>query len=463
VNTVMTTNTTTGLRPPPERGSVSGWRISLVLICGTMAGVLILLTCLTDLARKSDQPDLVPAIWQDEVAGLRAEQQFDKGLWAEAQSSARRSVTARGGGDVSALRVLALVAENRGMVGQASRLMVVGSRWSWRDSETQYWLFRNQLQARQYASAIVHGEALAARGQFTDQIYREFAKLSADRGARPWLIRALRRGESWRDGFFGSLKNSPEQLHPALSSLMRQMRQNGLQPNPEDAVPLLQAMLESGEPAAARALWRDLFWRRGEALPTIVDGGFEQTPPQAVQTAKRGMFEWQFDPGAGIYITSDPRGRPGAVLQVEAAGNGHGPLARQQLVLDPGRWELSFAIRSGKADIPSRLQVGLRCGTRGPWLTPPLPQGSATTWRTFNLGAVIGEDCKTQSLVIEPIGTQAGESMDVWLDDFDLRRPDRVALRLDFEPRWRIRSWAGDASNALKNPSKAAWEIVRRG
>lgn len=394
-------------------------RQALCLLVTGLVAIVIVLVCAAQ--RQSSiqlSPPLVRLIWPS-LATDAAEQQYEAGMLSQAKRSALTAIRHKPG-DVAAIRVLALADEQSGLPRQALQLMAVGTRWSWRDTPTQIWLFRRLRDGGEADAAIIHGEALVARHQDEDEVFASFAKLAADPRNMPALVDAITRGESWRQRFFDYLGNAPPALQPALARLMQTLSHTSARPSEADWRPLLTAMLNSGNGANARSLWLSLF--RNDVRPTpILDASFEELPTIGELASGGGLFDWRFDSTAQIYPVQDPSRRNARALYIARAGVGHDPLVQQTLALANGSYDLSFKFRADDPQGQSAIRVSVDCGAGGQQISeprdlPPWIRG----WRTIHLQFAVSPQCASEQLRVDPVGTQAGQSIGAALDDFEL-------------------------------------------
>lgn len=419
---VTAINTDTVTASKPFRLTVfARLRVGLILALAVFAGISIVQIAAIERVKMRGEPDGAPAWYAGYSASLKAERFQERGQFGEAGQAALQAIAAKPG-DVVAIRTLALVAENKGQVERAWGLMAISARWGWRDTPTQYWLFRNLALAGQYDPAMLHGEALAARGQLQDQIFPVFAALASESRATPALVTSLGRGKIWRDSFYGYLRRAPPGTHAGLARLMARLQKSAAPPDRKDVAPLLEAMLDSGHVREARELWSTLFWKQHRPAPAITAGNFENLPAEPAHGAAPIAFEWEFDPAAEIYVVADPADESNKVLYVANSGSGQGPLAKQSLAIAPGRWVLNFRVRYAQPEALFRIRIGLRCHETGQWLSDrAASQSQALVWQKLELPVQISSQCRSQDLTIEPVGTQPGDPVDIWLDDFEVR------------------------------------------
>jgi len=145
---------------------------------------------------------------------------------------------------------------------------------------------------------------------------------------------------------------------------------------------LLARLVEGGEERRAYDLWRRFVG--GDARDLVYDPDFRGRPGPP-------PFNWELsvnDVGAA------ERGREGG-LQIEFFGRKSGPLARQLLMLRPGRYRLAFEAEGSANGQGSRIELSLACRGGANLATFPFREVS-TTRRRAEVDFTVPAGCEAQ-------------------------------------------------------------------
>lgn len=155
---------------------------------------------------------------------------------------------------------------------------------------------------------------------------------------------------------------------------------------------LLARLVEAGEERRAFELWRR--FAGGDARELIYDADFRGLPGAP-------PFNWELTVGD---VGAAERGRDGG-LEVEYFGRKTGALARQLLMLRPGRYRLSFEVEGSANGQGARIELTVACRGGATLATLPFRDVSGGRKRVAVDFAVPG-GCDAQWLTI---GGQAAE------------------------------------------------------
>ncbi len=153
---------------------------------------------------------------------------------------------------------------------------------------------------------------------------------------------------------------------------------------------LLVRLVEGGEERRAYDLWRRFVGGDGGAL--IYDAEFRGGPGGP-------PFNWELNVND---VGAAERGRDGG-LELEYFGRRSGPLARQLLMLRPGRYRLAFEVEGSANGQGSRIELRIACRSGANLATLPFRDVS-TTRRRAELDFTVPGGCEGQWL------TFAGEA-----------------------------------------------------
>ncbi|WP_244501633.1 hypothetical protein [Sphingomonas gellani] len=158
---------------------------------------------------------------------------------------------------------------------------------------------------------------------------------------------------------------------------------------------LVMRLAESGRYDEAHAVWQRIYSLSDTQIGApIFNAGFQTLPASP-------PFNWTL--AAGTLGAADLRN---GSLAVDYYGRDSGDLARQLLILRPGRYRFSFASEGGKSDAASSLGWHLVCttGDKSALMSAPVV-GSSGTRRTA-VDFTVPQDCSAQSLTLRG---EAGE------------------------------------------------------
>jgi hypothetical protein len=255
---------------------------------------------------------------------------------------------------VRAASTLAFFAAEKGNATQAARLLAYSERLSRRDLPTQLALIETKVQANDVVGALVHYDR-ALRTSKTSEAILVPVLISAVANpaiARPLAPLLAARADWWKPFTLQMIQqdtppvSSYTLLHP-LKLDIRRADERAM------AVDAMQRMVGHGRADIAARLYTELRGASVGAFDRIRDGGFRSTdrlPP----------FDWDLTNNGDLSATVEarPDGKGNGLFLV-ATNGASGRVARQLLMLPPGRYALGFDL-----DLPpsgSRLTASARC------------------------------------------------------------------------------------------------------
>jgi len=269
--------------------------------------------------------------------------------WRLAQAALQRDPMS-----VRAVSTLAFLAAEKGNAVQAARLLAYSERLSRRDLPTQLALIETKVQANDVVGALVHYDRALRTSKTSEAILVPVlvAAVANPDIARPLAPLLAARADWWKPFTLQMIQqNTPPVssytlLHP-LKLDIRRADERGM------AVDAMQRMAGHGRVDLAARFYTEL--RGGHIGPfnRIHDGGFQSTdrlPP----------FDWDLTNSGDLSATVEarPDGKGNGLFLV-ATNGASGRVARQLLMLSPGRYALGFDL-----DLPpsgSRLTASARC------------------------------------------------------------------------------------------------------
>ena len=337
--------------------------------------------------------------------------------WEDAAFLADRSLAAAPF-NARALRVRGLAASRRGAVEQADQLLTLAGNWSLRDDPAHAWLVEHRLRQGSYGSAFAHADTLVRRRRdLHEKVFNLFTTAAVqDPRALPPLVRLLAASPPWRTSYLLSVQRR-EGADAVVLSLALALQTTATPLTDRELSRVYESWSAERRYTAIRAL------RRGLARPPtdaeIQNGDFStpvenQLPP----------FGWTLGtaPGLMVEIMEDDGLPENAALRVVSDGYGEPTVARQLVLLSPGRYTFSGRYRLENV-AETAFEWSVRCVEGGPPLAEirlPLEEPQVGGWTAFATGVTVPEGCTAQRLLLRPRAADRRSPLMVWFDDIDL-------------------------------------------
>jgi hypothetical protein len=320
--------------------------------------------------------------------------------------------------NAAAARALGLVAVFEGDQPRAARAFHYAESLSRRDLPTQLWLIEESVARDDVPAALRHYDrVLSVSRRSQDTLIPILVQAAAHPHIAAPLARLLSTRPIWWDAFTEKLISDGR----APRSILLVVRRLRLDPRIDRERALLAGALAqlfvSGNFDAADRLYHDTAGVPSARTELLRDGEFE---------AGRGFgpFEWWLLDDPDLAAVRQPRedsdGDFALTIPPNPSGRG-GEVARQALLLAPGRYRLRFRAGGISGDELSRPRVVIRCATReavelGAIRLPAIPRQGIAAETVFT----VPRSCPAQWLAIQ-VGAAtetAGEL--AWLDSFRL-------------------------------------------
>lgn len=354
-------------------------RLFLVVPFVLVAGLLSISVSGANLLGKGGRPDLAMA-WQpwDARAHARAAykvfQDVQRGpsRLAEVESLAldalRRDPTT-----ASAWSTLGLVAIERRQVDRAAAMFGFSGRLTRRDLPTQLYQIEERVRANDIAGALrSYDIALRTNDESHPVLFPVLVAATGNDGIVEPLGRLLNTRPPWRRAFLEQLVAGPPdagrflQLAGIISGTMND-DEKGL------VAQAMRQMVDRRQYQAAAGVYRLL--ARVPAAELVRNGAFDR--PNAYPP-----FDWLLQGGADLGAEQLPAdGGADGRLRIYGASGGGGLVARQLLLLPPGRYQVSGQISPGDDARPAPLTWAVQCANEQ--ATPLLRQELAPASRPF--------------------------------------------------------------------------------
>jgi len=325
-------------------------------------------------------------------------------------ASLGRSALSRSPFDVRALRVVGLTEAHAGRDAQADDILTLAGNWSLRDDPTHAWLIEHRLRQGDYTSGFAHADTLVRRREdIQPQVFRLFTVAGTEDRQRslPVLARLLAASPPWRSDYFDSLNASPQGVQIAASLAV--MLQPGRTPlTNEELRPLYMKLLQMGQFEALRTV-RDRL-KRPPVSDLVTNGEFGA--PSAPEP-----FQWRLAQRAGAVAEIAPSENRDPALRIEYDGYNRARIASQLLLLSPGRYRLTYAVREESGDARAHFVWKVAClpGERLIASSPAEP-GTGTGWTSVSLPLTVPANCPAQWLRLEGTPGDKRSLTAAWFD-----------------------------------------------
>jgi hypothetical protein len=218
--------------------------------------------------------------------------------------------------DARALTLLGLIAERKGDQNRADALMQIAGGRTWRDRESQAWLFNRDVRRGEYSHALRHGDAiLRANLSDWDEFFPVLATFTAMPGAFEALTAFLTTSPPWRTWFLSQL--SARLANQArLVQLYAALRATAKPPTNQELRPYLDRLIKDGSFDQAQQTWHSTLPQEQRAKESFPFNGDFKIPIDGLP------FNWNLEtvPGAESEIVSAPDGNEKPALRVQFSG-----------------------------------------------------------------------------------------------------------------------------------------------
>lgn len=352
------------------------------------------------------------------VLARAAEAEYMADRYENGQHLARLAL-ARAPFDVRSMRVFGLVEAEEGRLAAADNVLTLAGNWSLRDDPAHAWLIQQRLRQGDYGSAFAHADTLARRRlDHQQQVFRLFtAAALADSRAIPPLVGLLSKTPPWRLNYMRSLYKAPENA-PLIAALAISLETTEAPFDSNELQMLYNTWIGEGR-LEGLALIRERLGRP-PLIPALANGAFDETsqPPP---------FAWDIGVGPGVQaaITQDDLNPKESALRVQYDGYASTMIARQFLLLRPGAYTLTGAVRMETAPEAPRMLWSVSCSPSGGEIGRFVPPsgGDPTKWSRFSMEfQVPAEGCPAQWLRLEPRPGDRRSTVIAWFDRFEIVR-----------------------------------------
>lgn len=337
-----------------------------------------------------------------------------------AQAALRREAV-----NVTAAAALGTLASLQQRDDLAYRIFSYSERLSRHDPLTQLWLIENRVAAGDVAGTLVHYSRLMS---VTPSFRQSLIPILVMAARDPAIARALgdimkARPLWWSDALVSLIFQSPEPA-ATLPTLMQRMHLDTRKIGERALVAAaITRLADAGAFNQAQALYLRSGGSRLSGPEQVRNGGFEREtslPP----------FDWELHnkDGRSAIVQPHQGGGSGQALFLYVDADHQGDLARQLLLLGPGRYRFSMQSGDIAGDDFVRPQIRIACavgtnktGTGGaPFLDLRLPASGSTGTATRSEFTVPG-GCPAQWLLLASGQGSGTQDSPPWVDRISIR------------------------------------------
>ncbi|QDZ06974.1 hypothetical protein FPZ24_05335 [Sphingomonas panacisoli] len=324
------------------------------------------------------------------AAQVMMERPAANGSQAAAVALARKALS-RDGTAVSAVDTLGLSAALAGNNSVANNWFAYSERLSRRDLPTQLYLLEKAVNDGNVKEALRHYDIAlrSANDSGTSLLFPILRNATSDPLIRRELAQTLRGKPIWSSGFLVDLvRNGPD--YSAAAELLLDARRGGLPIEPDLDETLLGNLVARGETASAWQYYKSIHPAAARVL--IRNGTFKSVG------AASTPFDWQLVPGSGVSVElgagQDDRG-----LDYRLSPTVVATVARQTLLLPPGRYRLDSVLREASQMLKSGPYWELKCGDERSLASLEMG-GPIENSKKFSIDFTVPPKCETQSLAL---------------------------------------------------------------
>ena len=261
--------------------------------------------------------------------------------------------------NVAAARTLGLVTSvDERQHERARAIMTYAQSLSRRDVPTQLWLLEDQVAQDNIPGALLHYDrALRVSEDARALLLPVLVQASAAPGIAPPLARLVEQRPPWWYVFAVHLTGQSRDA-PTLAFLVDRLRLDANDERERNLIlRAIQRLIDLGAFDRAYALYRKSRGLTARSSMAVANGDFESNDPGLPP------FDWHLAGEGGFGAFREPRdgaqGRSALTLSAESGRSGE--VARQLLILPPGRYRLSALVGEVGGDPLSAPQVAVLC------------------------------------------------------------------------------------------------------
>jgi hypothetical protein len=341
---------------------------------------------------------------------------------AEVEVLSRAALTAEPM-DFNAASSLGLIYYVKGRRNDAIKLFALVGGASLREKNSHAMLLQDALDRNDGKAAVREAEIVLRQNRSLEATALKVLTLMVDRGmVIQSLADRLATGVPWRGQLMRHIGTDGQNAkHEA--ELFRAMQARGSGPSGEE-LDLWLLRQAGARPASEIAN----LWREFDTKPLAVEDRFLRAGTMDISPVPR-PFNWNFytsDDGYAERDASPDRTSAtsgGQAMFVEFRGSANLAMARQWLVLEPGRYRLGAQALSPFEITQPHISLRLHCLEGDSTLVAITPKpGRADTWQSLANDFTVPAGCSVQSLDIVGQGIPDSGYEQLYLDDFSITR-----------------------------------------
>ena len=292
----------------------------------------------------------------------------------------------------------------------AERAFRVAGQLGWRVPITQSYWMGQALASGNYEIAALRLDALLRQQPALLRQRQLIDPMERNPAGRTAMIKRMALAPVWLGYYASDVYGLPADVLLQRTAVLDEAARRGLILGCGAIAPIAHGLVAAGQPRAGSGLWRQHCPAAGRGLVSDADLTTLNI------AAKPSAFTWELIGNGELSLTVLPSGDGhGQRLMIEGTADVPRAVLAQLLVLDPGRYELSWRTGDSQGRASDHIRAGLTCAGESPvWVTPELDR-AAGLWR-----ALVQMDgrCAAQRLTFAA-SPGAGQ---VWLEQIALVR-----------------------------------------
>ena len=292
----------------------------------------------------------------------------------------------------------------------ADRAFRIAGQLGWRVPITQSYWMGQALEAGNYDIAALRLDALLRQQpallrqrQLTDPMERNPAGRSA-------LVKRMALAPVWLSYYTGDVSDLPADVLLQRADVLNDAARDGLVLGCEQIAPIASVLVGVNHARAGSGLWRQHCPASGNGLVSDKDLTTLDI------AAKPSAFSWEMVGNGELSLSVQPSGDGrGQRLVIEGVADVPRVVLAQLVVVDPGRYVLSWRAGDGQGKASDHILAALSCPNENPvWLTSTLDR-NAKLWRA---PVQVDGPCQAPKLTF---AAAPGEGR-VWLEQISMVR-----------------------------------------
>lgn len=315
---------------------------------------------------------------------------------------------------VEAISALALVREQQGRGTDTLALMDLAATGGWWDARTQAWVAMRAADDRSFDVAAQRADALLRQDKLRDRLFPVLRAMATEPDGVKAVVARLEETPKWRDPFLRQISDLDPSHFADHEQILSGLAASATPPTPREIMAYVERLVQARQYVQALAIWKAIAKR---PATSVQDGGFTEAFARMPGAAM--PFAWSIEngPGATVEIEVPPQPLGGPALHIVADVGAVGVLARQMLVLKPGRYRLSVAERIDQGEPLMDLRWSIRCaepGFQSPF-AEPLHTSAEKRWQRLSFLVDVPTVCAAQFLELTALGRSSSRS-EIWYD-----------------------------------------------